>query len=807
MIGTTLSGRFKLDKELGRGGMGAVFRATDTVLQRQVAIKVLKEIRGEEVGRKIRLEVQILARLLHENIVRLYDLNMEGEAFYFIMEEVDGTSFHRRSRQINLAEKVRILSQVADALDYAHHQGVIHRDVKPSNVLLTSLDQAKLSDFGLSVFSDETQESGVARGTPTYMSPEQARGRRLDHRTDLYSIGVMLYEYATGGAPFSGNVLAMMSQHVSVPPEPPRSKCPEITPAFEELILSLLAKSPHDRPGSGREVAIILRDLLATGRLTETESTLVAPTDLATVPAGLTTPITSAGAGSAFVGASASVSPGTSPTVLGSPIPSDGPSADRQEAAPAAWKLMKVFLDAIESEPILLSPDDRYLCGHYLGYLLGGSRRRGFLLRRPLDPLNANRARLLTAMTGLTLPGDHGLTLEMAAEFLESRPDVRPSLNPVVVMKYLRNRDTPAKRKRFRQLRAQLQKASTYAAEHMTDDRGILNPGLMPQVLEDLRQIAPVRTEVDDELVHRWNEITEVWRAKPDFRESVLRYATKGAWRDPASANLWPEVVYPLIERARRQRQLRSRTEAVWDTLGARLLHVGDAGIRMDRMMVRSVPEPVIERLDVTLANLIDEPMIEDQAAEAPTAPGLELRVDPSRFDDLDVGESMADPNVVRLATPEPVRLTLGDLRGLWQEALAALRAGSQGGKGGHRHVAIGPYRLTAVATIRARSAGQVAIQGMTNKQIELLVPSFTGGGSNSRPILAAWLYKNNALVVTYVEHTGGTGYILWDAGLNQQTNFGDPADLNHALLGLNLESPPALSDVLSKRYKPESRV
>ncbi len=788
--------------------MGSVYRATDTVLQRQVAIKILKDIRGDEVGRKIRLEAQILARLLHENIVRLYDLNMEGEAYYFIMEEVDGTSFHRRSRHLSLPEKVRILAQVAQALDYAHHQGVIHRDVKPANVLLTATDQAKLSDFGLSVFNDQAQESGVARGTPTFMSPEQARGRRLDYRTDLYSMGVMLYECATGSTPFSGNMLAIMSQHVSTTPDAPRLRNPAVHPALEEFILALLEKSPENRPSSGREVAERLGNLLSTEALLETQTTQEEPVaEPLAVPTGAShgapTPNLSPLTSPTFLGPSGSASETKGPMEGGSLSLSGAPSATRQApASPHAQSILKAFLSAIDAEPIALSPDDRYLCGHYLGYLLGGSRRRGFFLRRPLDPLNADRARLLVAMTGLCLPTDHGLSLEMAAELLESRPEARPSMTPVVVMKYLASRNSPAKRKRFRQVRAQLQKASPYASEHMSDARGILNPGLMPQVRDDLRKIAPTRTEVDDDLVHRWNEIAEVWRTKPDFREAILRYATRGAWRDPASTRLWPEVVYPLIERARRQRQLRSRTEMLWDTLGARLLHVGDAGIRMDRMIVRSVPEPVIEQLDVALENLIDEPMIEEQAVES-SPPRIEMRVDPSRFEDLGVGEPEGDPNVIPLTDNEPLRLTLGDLRGLWQEAIAALRSASQGNKGGQRHMALGPYRVTVVATIRARSAGQVAIQGMTNKQIELLVPSFTGGGSNSRPILAAWLYQNNALVITYVDHTANTRYILWDAALNQQTNFDDPADLNHALLGLNLESPSALSDVLSKRYKP----
>lgn len=234
MIGTTLNGRFTLEKELGRGGMGAVYRATDQILQRNVAIKVLKDIRAEDVGKKIRIEAQILARLVHESIVRLYDLSFDGPTYYFIMEEVEGPSLRKRWRGLDVPGRVRILARVAEALDYAHRQGVIHRDVKPANVLLTESDWPKLSDFGLSILADQSHESGIARGTPTYMSPEQAQGRRLDHRTDLYSVGVMLYEAATGQPPFQGATVAVMSQHVGVEPAPPRSIAPGITGEFEE---------------------------------------------------------------------------------------------------------------------------------------------------------------------------------------------------------------------------------------------------------------------------------------------------------------------------------------------------------------------------------------------------------------------------------------------------------------------------------------------------------------------------------------------------------------------------------------------
>src|SRR5262249_2723205 len=151
-------------------------------------------------------------------------------------EEVDGPSFQSRLRKVPLAERVRIVSQVADALDYAHHQGVIHRDVKPANILLTSADQAKLSDFGLSLMAGASEERGLTKGTPLYMSPEQARARKLDHRSDLYALGVILYECATGTPPFhQGPLLSVMAQHINNPPEPPRKQNPEVAGPLEDL--------------------------------------------------------------------------------------------------------------------------------------------------------------------------------------------------------------------------------------------------------------------------------------------------------------------------------------------------------------------------------------------------------------------------------------------------------------------------------------------------------------------------------------------------------------------------------------------
>ncbi len=264
-IGTTLNQRFFLDKELGRGGMGAVYSATDQILERKVAIKVLKEQSGEEVGRKLRLEAQIAARLLHDNVVRIYDFDWAEQAWFLVMEEVSGTSYAKRWRLLSLPDRLSVLAAVADALDYAHHQGVVHRDVKPANVLLTTSDVPKLSDFGLSIFAARGDQTGVVRGTPHYMSPEQTRGSRLDYRTDLYSLGVMVYESATGSVPFTGTSASVMSQHYLADPERPRSRNPMISPELEALILTSLSKRPDQRPGSGALVAEVLRHMRSRG--------------------------------------------------------------------------------------------------------------------------------------------------------------------------------------------------------------------------------------------------------------------------------------------------------------------------------------------------------------------------------------------------------------------------------------------------------------------------------------------------------------------------------------------------------------
>jgi eukaryotic-like serine/threonine-protein kinase len=849
-IGTLLNQRFLLEKELGRGGMGAVYSANDELLQRKVAIKLLKEQSGEEVGKRLRLEAQIAARLLHDYVVRIYDFGQAEGSYFLVMEEVQGSSYLKRWRKLALVERLRILAQVAEALDYAHHQGVIHRDVKPANVLVTTSDVPKLSDFGLSMIGEHGDQTGVVRGTPNYMSPEQTRGSRLDYRTDLYSLGVMVYESATGTQPFSGSSISIMSQHYSAAPEPPRSRNGLISPELEALIVSLLAKRPDQRPGSGAIAAQALRQEIT--RIHEREgpdgdtasagagtSTIITTTPAVTAPVPSSTHQAANGPGTGKVSLAL---PATAPTgqisesmrtdALASP---PQPGGSHAPSVPLAFAtvgstggltalirspLARRVLEVVLAEPVLLSAEERYLHGHYLAYLLSGSRRRGLFLRRPLEPRNADRGRLLLGLTYAIIAGGSEEAVRDAAALLDEQIEVRSILSPIVVAKYLTCRESPAKRKLFRQTRKALAQASTHAQKRMIDAKGVLNPGLMPQRLDDLRLLAPPRDDVDDVLVERWNRVTEVWRNELEFRTAVLSYATSKAHRDPASAALWPEVVYPLIERARWHRRIRPRTEAVWDFICGQL-HVPDAGVALDRALSRSVPAPLATELDDEMKLFVDFPGLDNvesdpfAVASRDHADRLAASLTNSQADMTNLAAELAVEPVkaqalLQLADPDPLRFMQGQLHELWKEALQVLQTQAQARPGvkpaSHRHVAVGPYRLIVIPSLRGRAAGQIAIQGMTNKQIELTTPTVRTKGSANKPILAVWVYEDNSLAIIHLDFMNTERFVLWHAPRGHQLNFDDAADLNHELYTLGMEIPDQLDKVLTRRFKPHAQ-
>ncbi len=277
MIGAVLNNRYRLDAELGQGGMGVVYRGHDTLLGRDVAVKLLSKAGlGTEGRARLLREAQAVAQLNHPNIVTLYDAGeadaSAGGGPFIVMELLSGVSLYER-KPANIDELVEVSRQVCLALAHADEHGIIHRDLKPENVILTGRKangspgelRVKLTDFGLarSLTSRQSTEGGLV-GTVFYLPPEQAMGRELDGRADLYALGVMMYELAAGRLPFAGDdPLTVISQHLHAPAVPPSTYNPDIPPPLESLILRLMSKQPEDRPAGAAEVEHTLERIAA----------------------------------------------------------------------------------------------------------------------------------------------------------------------------------------------------------------------------------------------------------------------------------------------------------------------------------------------------------------------------------------------------------------------------------------------------------------------------------------------------------------------------------------------------------------
>jgi tetratricopeptide (TPR) repeat protein len=259
-------GRYRILAELGRGGMGIVYKGHDTVLDRPVAFKVLPDaLRDNPQALKNFLrEAKSAAKLNHPNIVTVFDAGEQDRRFYIAMEYVDGTTLKeilKRRGLISPTGVVHVGIQLCDALHYAHGQKVVHRDVKTANVMWTREKKAKIMDFGLAKVVEEVRNhTTLVSGTPYYMSPEQTLGKNVDHRTDLYSLGVMLFELVTGKLPFrEGNV---PYHHVHTPPPDPRTLLPELPEGLARAILALMTKDPEQRPQTAADAAGLLRSSL-----------------------------------------------------------------------------------------------------------------------------------------------------------------------------------------------------------------------------------------------------------------------------------------------------------------------------------------------------------------------------------------------------------------------------------------------------------------------------------------------------------------------------------------------------------------
>jgi serine/threonine-protein kinase len=266
MIGHELGGRYHILEQVGGGGMALVYKAHDILLNRNVAIKVLRQqfVNDEEFIRRFRREAQSAASLSHSNIVSVYDVGQEDEIHYIVMEYIEGQNLNEIIKErapMQVEEAVRIASQIADALDHAHHNDIIHRDIKPHNILIGRNGRVKVTDFGIAraVTSSTITQTGSVVGSVHYFSPEHAKGVATGEKSDLYSLGIVLYQMLTGRLPFLGeSPISVALKHLQEQFEEPRVVNPLIPQSVENIILKSMRKNPGERYNSAREM---LRDL------------------------------------------------------------------------------------------------------------------------------------------------------------------------------------------------------------------------------------------------------------------------------------------------------------------------------------------------------------------------------------------------------------------------------------------------------------------------------------------------------------------------------------------------------------------
>lgn len=270
MIGQHLANRYELIHEIGHGGMGVVYAARDPLLEREVAIKMIPPLRmSPKAERRFQREAQLVAQMDHPAIVPIFDFGHHEGSFFLVMQLVEGETLRQllHKGELRLDETLEIVRQVAEGLAYSHSQGVIHRDIKPENIMVAREEQdirVRVMDFGLAqdVSASRLTETDPLRGTIAYMSPEQIRARRLDHQTDIYSLGVVLYEALVGEPPFVGGYASVAYRIVHSPPSSLHSRGIAVAEDLEKLVLRCLEKAPSARPASAEDLGTQVRKFL-----------------------------------------------------------------------------------------------------------------------------------------------------------------------------------------------------------------------------------------------------------------------------------------------------------------------------------------------------------------------------------------------------------------------------------------------------------------------------------------------------------------------------------------------------------------
>lgn len=266
---TPTLGRYEIVSELGRGAMGVVYKARDPMLERTVAIKTinmaLEEDGAAHYEARFQQEARAAGGLNHPNIVTVHDIGKSGDIAFMAMEFIEGVELRallQPGKVLPVAQAVSIAAQIAEGLAYAHERGVVHRDIKPPNVMVLSNGLVKITDFGIARMrtSAVQTQTGMMMGSPKYMSPEQVLGRRADHRSDIFSLGIILYEMLAGAAPFSGeSMTALMYQIINFAPPAPSAVKPVLPEILDAIVAKMLAKAVEERYQSAAELARDLR--------------------------------------------------------------------------------------------------------------------------------------------------------------------------------------------------------------------------------------------------------------------------------------------------------------------------------------------------------------------------------------------------------------------------------------------------------------------------------------------------------------------------------------------------------------------
>lgn len=261
-------GRYRIEKKIGQGAMGVVFLGKDQLLFRDVALKKLGacQSQNDHLVTRLQQEARALARLSHPNIVQIYDFIQEKGQYWIAMEYVEGRDLEclvDENGKYPVHEAVQICRQIAEAMGYAHNRGVVHRDFKPSNVLMTSEGDPKVMDFGLAklTHSSVATMAGSLIGSPAFMSPEQAMGEEADKRSDIYSLGVTLYQLVIGDLPFTGDLKSVITQKISGQRPPLEALGERLPPDLVKVVGKMMANDPDERPATMDEVCLALKDI------------------------------------------------------------------------------------------------------------------------------------------------------------------------------------------------------------------------------------------------------------------------------------------------------------------------------------------------------------------------------------------------------------------------------------------------------------------------------------------------------------------------------------------------------------------